>query len=68
MAPAPTTHRIEYTVELEHRIIGPSPGGVYQNQVKEEHDTNESLKEENPPESLFENNVPLQIKDKAPLV
>jgi hypothetical protein len=49
MAPAPTTHTVELGEPLEQRIIGPSQGGVYQNQAKEGRDTNELLNEEYPP-------------------
>jgi hypothetical protein len=34
MTPEPTTHRVEYTVDLGQRIIGPSPGGVYKHMSK----------------------------------
>ena len=68
MAPASTTHNPVKLGETLELIIGPSPGGTYQNQAKDEHDTNELLNAEYPTETLFDNLVLLQIKDKDPLV
>ena len=75
MASEPTTHRVEYTVELGRRAIGPSPGGVYKKSTKDQKQKQE--KEEHadissgyPAPTLIKEyrKLPMQIEDKARLV